>query len=139
MGRDKLVQLAVFGYRAHALERADGALPEQRMPLPAACILQVCDLGLATANTYLRIQCAGLALAFVLFNRPGAAASLRRRDVAFTDNGLELQLVDFKMALRTGREHMAYTVPIDWQPGRPDRFADLLHLVVRDLDAAGSL
>lgn len=57
--KDKLVQLAVFGFRAYALERAGNELELQRMPLPAAYILRVCDLGLSTPNAYLSLQCAG--------------------------------------------------------------------------------
>jgi len=132
---DKLVQLAVFGFRAYALERAGGELQLQRMPLPAAYILRVCDLGLATPNAYLSLQCAGLVLGYVLFNRPGATACMRRCDVAFTPNGLELQVVDFKMALRTGRERLAFTVPLDCDPDKPDKVAQLLRLTVQRHDA----
>eukprot|EP00170_Pyropia_yezoensis_P000990 contig_4604_g993 len=60
--KDKLVQLAVFGFRATALERAGGELERQWMPLPADYILRVCNLGLSTPNAYLSLQCAGLAL-----------------------------------------------------------------------------
>jgi len=135
--KDKLVQLAVFGYRSHALERCGGELALQRMPLPADYILRVCILGLATPNVYLRLQCAGLVMGYVLFNRPGAAACVRRCDVAFTSSGMELQIVDFKMALRTGRERLAFTVPVDVEPGKPDRVAELLRLVVSQHDARG--
>jgi len=133
--KDKLVQLAIFGFRSHALERAGGGLALQRMPLPADYILRVCELGLATPNAHLRLQCAGLVLGYVLFNRPGAAACMRRCDVAFTDHGMELQIVDFKMALRTGRERLTFTVPIDVEPGKPDRVARLLRLVIAQHDA----
>lgn len=37
--KDKLVELAVFGFRAHALEQAGGELALQRVPLPAAYIV----------------------------------------------------------------------------------------------------
>lgn len=133
--KDKLVQLAVFGFRAHALERAGGELQLQRMPLPASYILRVCDLGLATPNYYLSLQCAGLVLGYVLFNRPGAAACMRRCDVAFTPHGMELQVVDFKMALRTGRERLAFTVPLDCDPTKRDKVALLLRLTVARHDA----
>lgn len=93
--KDMLVQLAVYGFRAHALERAGGKLALLRMPLPAAYILQVCDLGLSTPDAYLQLKCAALVLCYVLFNRPGAAACMRRCDVAFTAHGMELQVVDF--------------------------------------------
>ena len=135
--KDPLVQLAVYGHRAHALEAAGGALALQRMPLPASFILRVCDLGLATPNALLRLQCAGLVLAFLVFNRPGAAACMRRCDVSFTAHGLELQIVDFKLALRTGRERLAFTIPIDTDPSKVDKVAALLRLVVRAHDAAG--
>lgn len=135
--KDKLVRLATFGFRADALERAGGELSLQRMPLPASYILRVCEHGLATTDTYLQLQCAGLALCFLLFNRPGAAACLRRRDLAFTPHGLEVQIVDFKLALRTGRTRLAITVPVDWQDGKADRIADLLRLVTARHDAAG--
>lgn len=135
--KDKLVQLAVFGFRAHALEHAGGELALQRMPLPAAYILQVCDLGLSTPDTYLQLQCAGLVLCYVLFNRPGAAACMRRCDVTFTEHGMELQVIDFKMALRTGRERLAFTVPVDVDASKPDKVATLIRLVVARHDAAG--
>lgn len=135
--KDKLVQLAVFGFRASALERAGGELELQRMPLPAEFILRVCKLGLATPNDYLSLQCAGLVLGYVLFNRPGAAACMRRCDVAFTTHGMELQVVDFKMALRTGRERLAFTVPIGSDPAKPDKVAQLLRLAIHRHDASG--
>lgn len=135
--KDKLVRLAVFGFRANALERAGGELALQRMPLPASYILRVCEHGLATTDAYLQLQCAGLVLCYLLFNRPGAAACLRRCDLAFTPHGLEAQVVDFKLALRTGRERIAITVPVDWQDGKVDRVANLLRLVTARHDAAG--
>ena len=135
--KDPLVQLALYGHRAHALEAAGGELALQRMPLPAAFILRVCDLGLATPNALLRLQCSGLVLAFILFNRPGAAACMRRCDVRFITHGLELQVVDFQMALRTGRERLAFTVPIDVEPAKVDEIAMLLRLVVAAHDATG--
>lgn len=91
--KDKVVQLAVFGFRAHALERAGGELALLRMPLPATYILTVCNLGLTTPDAYLQLQCAGLVLCYVLFNRPGAAACMRRCDVMFSEHGMELQVV----------------------------------------------
>lgn len=78
-----------------------------------------------------------LALCYVLFNRPGAAACMRRCDVAFTAHGMELQVVDLKLALRTGRERLAVTVPVDVQPNKADKIADLIRLTVARHDAAG--
>lgn len=132
-----LVKLAVYRYRAWALEEAGGELALQRMPLPASFIFQVCDVGLATPNALLRLQCAGLVLGFLLFNRPGAAACIRHKDVAFTRHGIELQIVDFKLALRTGRERHAFTVPINCDPDVPDKPAKLVRLVWDQHAAAG--
>lgn len=135
--KDKLVQLAVFGFRADALEQAGGELALLRMPLPAAYILKVCDLDLGTPDVYLQLQCAGLVLCYVLFKRPGAAACMRWCDVAFTDQGMELQVIDFKLALRTGRERLAFTLPVNVDGSEPDKVADLMRLVVARHEAAG--
>lgn len=132
-----LVKLAVYGFRAWALEEAGGELALQRMPLPATFILAVCDVGLSTPNALLSIQAAGLVLGFLLFNRPGAAACMRHKDMAFTPHGLELQIVDFKLALRTGRERHAFTVPINTAPGVRDKPAALLRRVWDAHAAAG--
>eukprot|EP00170_Pyropia_yezoensis_P009787 contig_43918_g9825 len=50
---------------------------------------------------------------------------------------MELQVIDFKMALRTGRERLAFTVPINWDGNKDDKVARLLRLVVDRHDAAG--
>jgi len=57
-----LVSFARLGFRASALERT-GSLRPQRLPLPASWLLSVVEFGLATPNTYFRIQAASLALA----------------------------------------------------------------------------
>jgi len=135
--KDPLMQLAVYGFRAHALDAAGGELRLQRMPLPAAFIVKVCDVGLSTPATLLRIQSAGLTLAFVLFNRRRAAACMRRRDVSFTAHGLTLQVVDFSMALRTKQEPLAFKVSINLTPDKQEKVAALVRLVVKQHDAVG--
>jgi len=125
-----LVRLARFGFRATALARADGLRP-QRLPLPAAWLLAVMEFGLATPDTHLRIQAAGLTLAYLLFNRPGAAACVRAQDLLFTRTALEAQLADFKMAVRTGRERHTFSVPYNG-PGQADRPMLLLRRVLAD-------
>jgi len=124
-----LVRLCVHGYRKWALEEAGGELAPQRMPLPAGFILRVCDLGLSTPDAHLRVQCAGLVLGFLLFNRPGATACMRSCGVAFSPHGMELQIVDFKLALWTGHERHAFTVPIDGDATRVDKPVALVRLV----------
>jgi len=135
--KDKVFQLSIFGFRSHALERAGGELALQRKPLPADYILRVCELGLATPNAHLRFQRARLVLGYVLSNRPGAAVCMRRCDVAFTKHGMKQRIVDFKMALGTGRERLTFTVPTGVEPGKPDRVARLVRLVIAQLDANG--
>lgn len=132
-----LVRLAVYGYCAWALEEAGGELALQRMPLPATFILQVCDVGLSTLDALLRVQCAGLVLGFLLFNRLGAAACMRHKDVRFTPRGMELQVVVFKLALRSGRERHTFTIPIHCNPRVPDKPAALVRLVWEQHAAAG--
>lgn len=132
-----LVKLAAYGYRAWALEEAGGELSPQRMPLPATFILKVCDVGLSTPDSLLRVQCAGLVLGYLLFNRPGAAACMRHKDVRFTPHGMELQVVDFKLALRTGRERHAFTIPINCNTQVTDKPAALVRLVWEQHVAAG--
>lgn len=65
--KHKRVQLALFGYRSHALERAGGELALQWMPLPADYMLRVCILGLSTPNAYLSLQGAMLVLGYLMF------------------------------------------------------------------------
>jgi len=127
----------VFGYQVHALEHAGWEQPLPRMPLPATYILRVCALGLSMPDTYLQLQCAGRVFTYVLLNRPLAAACMRRCEVTFTPVGMELQAVDFKLALRTGSERLAFTVPTDWEGSKVDNVARLLPLVVERHDAAG--
>lgn len=107
------------------------------MPLPAAFILGVCDVGLSTPDVLLRVQCAGMVLGSLLFNRPGAAACTRQKDVAFTPNGMELQIIDFKLTLQTGRKRHAFTVPIDCNPAKHDQPTALVRMVWKQDRAAG--
>ena len=125
-----LVRLARFGFCAGALERADGLRP-QRLPLPAAWVLAVVDFGLAATDPYLRLQAAGLTLAYLLFNRPGAAACVRAQDLRFTNTAMEAQRVDFKMAVRTGRERHTFSVPYNGS-GKSDRPIVLLRRVLAE-------
>lgn len=50
-------------------------------------------------------------------------------------HGMELQIVDLKMALRTGRERLAFFVPVEVEPGQPHRVAQLLCLAVAQNEA----
>lgn len=61
---------------------------------------------------------------------------MRRCDVTFTADVMEQKVVDFMMALRTGRERLAFTVPVDVDLAKPDRIANLLRLVTRRHDAS---
>jgi len=87
------------------------------------------DLGLSTPDAHLRVQCAGLLLGYLLFNRPGAATCMRWCDVSFSPHGMELQIVNFNLTLRTGRERPASTVPIDGDATRVGKPVALVRLV----------
>lgn len=126
----------LFRFRADALARAGGEHPLQRIPLPASYMLRVCGLDLANPDAYLQLQCAGNVLGYILFKRPGSAACMRPCDVSFTELGLELQEVDFKVALRTGRERLAFTVPVDWDGNNVDHVSRLLLLGLQRHDEA---
>lgn len=132
-----LVRIFLYGYRVRALEEAGGELALQRIPLRASCILRGVNLGISAADAHLRVQCAGMVLGYLVLNRPGAAACVRWCDIAFTAHGLELQQVDFKLALRTGRERHAFTVPVNRAPGVVDKLVELVRLVWRQHCDAG--
>lgn len=74
-----------------------------------------------------------------MFNRPGAVACMRRCDISFSAHGLEVQVADFKMALRTGRERLAVHIPVDLDEDKADKIADLIRIVLARHDAAGRL
>lgn len=133
----ELLQLDLFGYRSQALERACGELTMQWMPVPTDYILRVFILGNSNINAYVLRQCGGLVQGYVLFNRLGAAACIRRCDLAFTANGMELQFIEFKIALRTGRERLVLTAQVDVEPGHPNRIAQLLRLDMAQHDSRG--
>lgn len=129
-----LDQLSGLGSRAGALAFT-GTLRPQRLPLPATRLLSVGNYGLATSDDYIRIQFAGLCLAYILLNRPGAAACMLAQVLRITDVALEAQLVDYKMALRTGRNRHTLSVPFN-QPSQLDRPMQLLRRVLAAHSAA---
>lgn len=88
---DPLVADARVGYRRlHA--DAVGALPDARGPLPPEAVVQLTAIGLATTNDAVRRECAGITLAYLMFNRPGAAANVRARDLRLTPAGFQVQV-----------------------------------------------
>lgn len=67
-----------------------GQLPAYVGPLPADLVRDALLFGMKHKGALQRRACAGLTLAFLLFNRPGAAAALRAVDLAFSDQALLL-------------------------------------------------
>lgn len=107
---DALVRSAKRGYR-RAQTAAVGGLREKRGPLPAEAVN--CFLGLwPRAAHALRDKIAGVTLAYLLFNRPGAASHMRACDVFPTRRGMEIQVPDYKMGVLKDGERIAYTVPV---------------------------
>lgn len=74
-------------------------------------------------------------LGYVLFTRPGDAACMRRCDLAFTTHGLDLEVVDFTMGLRTGRERLAISAPVDRNADSRGTVARLLRLIIAEHDS----
>jgi len=117
--RSGLVRCAKRGYR-RTYTAAVGGLPEKRGPLPAEVVASFLDLW-PSADLDRRNKIAGLTLAFLLFNRPGAASHARAMDVFPTATGLEVQVPDFKMGVLKDSDRLAYTVPVaagGWQCDR---------------------
>lgn len=108
--RDALVKSAKRGYRRE-FTAAAGGLRLKRGPLPAAAVSRFLELW-PGAPPDLRHAIAGVALAYTLFNRPGAASHMRACDIFPTARGLEIQIPDFKMGVLKDAERIAYMVPV---------------------------
>lgn len=107
---DPLVADARVGYRRlHA--DAVGALPDARGPLPPEAVVQLTAIGLATMNDAVRRECAGITLAYLMFNRPGAAANVRARDLRLTPAGFQVQVPVYKMGVLKKGRRLAFTIP----------------------------
>jgi len=103
------VHRAKRGYRCQ-YTAAVGGLPLVWGPLPAE-VMEGCMSLWPRADPLLRNTLAGTVLAFLLFNRPGAASHMRAMDVQPTPSGLEVQVLDYKMGVMKDGERIAYTVP----------------------------
>lgn len=82
--------------------------------------MPVLDFGLATTDPYGRAQAAGRTVAYMLIYRHSAAVCIWAWDPLFIATSLEAQLINFKMALCTGRKCHALFVPLK-DGGKPDR------------------
>eukprot|EP00168_Porphyra_purpurea_P002131 TRINITY_DN124_c0_g1_i4.p1 TRINITY_DN124_c0_g1~~TRINITY_DN124_c0_g1_i4.p1 ORF type:complete len:257 (-),score=28.79 TRINITY_DN124_c0_g1_i4:623-1303(-) len=105
-------------------------------PIPADLILRAV-LGreeLVTAER--RRVYAGLVLAFLMFNRPGAAAALRAADMVFTHQGLRVQQPFHKIETRT-RARSAFLIPVHPNGYRADAPLRFLWRFRRDYLAGG--
>lgn len=74
----------------------------------------------------LRNAIAGVALAYTLFNRPGAAFHMRACDAFPTPLGLEVQIPDYKMGVLKDAARIVYTVPVAAGGWGADRVLSLL-------------
>lgn len=120
---DPLVADARVGYRRLHTEAA-GELPEVRGPLPPEAVTELAAIGLTTSDAARRRECAGLVLAYLMFNRPGAAANMRARDLRLTPAGLEVQVPVYKMGVLKRGARLAFTIPVaagGWSEDAPLR------------------
>ena len=106
----KVVSLAVAGHKAAHAERMDGQNCK-RLPIPAEFIKRVLLVGVYTTDVELSRRCCGLVWAYVLFNRPGAAADMRFKDFRVTAAGVEGQVPSFTGGVRQGAARIAVVVP----------------------------
>lgn len=88
-----------------------GGLREKRGPFPAEVVNSFLSLW-PRAPPALRDKVAVVTLAYLLFNRPGAASHMRACDVFPTVGGLEVQVPDYKMGVLKDGERITYTVPV---------------------------
>jgi len=126
-----VVTLAVAGYKAvHAA--LVGSQSPKWLPIPAEFITHVLYLGVGTPDIELSRSCGGLVWAYLLLNRPGAAAGMRYRDLRVTAAGVHCQVPFFKGGVRRDAERIATTVP--YAAGHPgdDKAICLLHRLLGD-------
>lgn len=133
--KDGLVKRAKRGYR-YVYTATTGARPERRGPLPASALEAFLDLW-PSAGPDLRDKIAGTALAFLLFNRPGAASHMRALDIFPARAGLEIQVPDYKGAVLKDADRLAYTVPVAAGGWAGDRALRIIRSHWRAHTAAG--
>lgn len=112
------------------------AMPTYVGPLPADAILSALSLGASNAPADVRRVCAGLVLAFLMFNRPGAAAAMRAMDMHFTRQGLTVEQNLHKSESRT-RARSAFLIPVHPLGYAADAPLTFLHAFRHDYLAAG--
>jgi len=88
-----------------------GSMPAVIGPLPAAVMDRALKLATTDPTAAQRRTCAGLLTAFLMFNRPGAAAAMRAVDCVFGPEGLHVQQAFHKSETRTG-SRVAFTIPV---------------------------
>lgn len=106
-----------------------GGMPLYTAPLSADVVQQALTLGTKNPTAEQRRVCAGLVLAFLMFNRPGTAASIRAADMNFTPQGLRVQQAFHKSEGRTSSRSV-FLVPVHphgYRSDAPLRFTLAFH------------
>lgn len=106
-----------------------GGIQRYTAPLPADVGQQALTLGTKNPKAEQRRVCAGLVLAFLMFNTPGTAASIWAADMNFTPQGLRVQQAFHKSEGRT-RSRSAFLVPVHphgYRSDAPVRFVLAVH------------
>jgi len=78
-----------------------GAMRPFAGPLPPDMLLAAVRLGSGKPTPEQRRMCAGMVLAYLLFNCPGAVATTWAADMVFTSQGLRVQRLSQKSDART--------------------------------------
>lgn len=113
-----------------------GAIPEYVGPLPAEILHKIVTLGVNELTPEQRRVWAGLVLAGLIFNRPGAAAAMRAADLTFTPQWLHVQQAFHKSEART-RARSDFLIPVHPAGYASDPPLLFLRAYVRDFAAAG--
>eukprot|EP00170_Pyropia_yezoensis_P002844 contig_11976_g2850 len=93
-----LVADARVGYRRKHIV-VQGTLPDVRGPLPPETVMQLSAEGLGARDEARRRERAGLVLAYLMLNRPGAAANVCAQDLHLTPGGFQVQVPEYKMGI----------------------------------------
>lgn len=88
-----------------------GGMPSVIGPLLATVMERVLKLAADHRSAAQRRTCAGLLLAYLMFNRPGAAASMRVVDCVFGPEGMQVQQAFYKNETRPG-SRVAMSIPV---------------------------
>jgi len=107
---DPFVADARVGFRRKHTD-AVGALPDFQGSLAPEAVEKIVQLGIGASDAATRWECAGITLAYLILNHPGAAANVRARDVRLTATGVQVQVPIYKMGVLKKGWRLAFSIP----------------------------